>query len=175
MPNIPEAAIAMLACARIGAIHSVVFGGFAAPELAVRIKDCTPKVIISASCGVDGSKIIDYKTLLDNAIALCASVHTVQHCIVYQRPQKTATLIPGRDLDWSVETHNPSLKLSAAKSTPVLSTDPLYILYTSGTTGAPKGVQRDNGGHAVALNWSMKHIYNISKNDVFWAARYDMF
>ncbi|OHD70894.1 MAG: propionyl-CoA synthetase [Spirochaetes bacterium RBG_16_49_21] len=164
MPMIPEALIAMLACARIGAIHSVVFGGFAPPELAIRIDDAKPKLIISASCGIEGNKIIDYKPLLDKALEL--SRHKPARCIVYQRKQANASLIPGRDLDWNTAMRD----AKPAGCVPVKSTDPLYILYTSGTTGMPKGVVRDNGGHAVALKWSMKYIYDIEPGDLFWAA-----
>ncbi len=164
MPMIPEAAIAMLACARIGAIHSVVFGGFAAKELATRIDDARPKLVVSASCGIEVNKIIAYKPLLDEAINLAA--HKPEKTVIYQRPQATASMTKGRDIDW----------LEAAKTAspvdcvPVAATDPLYILYTSGTTGVPKGVVRDNGGHAVALNWSMKNIYNVEPGEVFWSA-----
>ncbi|OMH32740.1 propionyl-CoA synthetase [Motiliproteus sp. MSK22-1] len=164
MPMIPEASIAMLACARLGAVHSVVFGGFAPHELAVRIDDAEPKVVVTASCGIEIQKIIPYKPMLDKAIEL--SAHQPQKCIVYQRPQVEAEMTSGRDLDWEEE-------IAAAKPAdcvPVKGTDPLYILYTSGTTGKPKGVVRDNGGHAVALRYSMKAIYDMDPGDVFWAA-----
>jgi propionyl-CoA synthetase len=166
MPMIPEAVIAMLACARIGAIHSVVFGGFASNELATRINDAKPKVIVSASCGIEVKRVIPYKPLLDEAIRMSNSDAQPQSCIIYQRPMETAPLTPGRDVDWKEA-------VAAAKPAdcvPVAATDPLYILYTSGTTGQPKGVVRDNGGHAVALNWSMKAIYNVDAGDVYWAA-----
>jgi propionyl-CoA synthetase len=164
MPMIPEALIAMYACARIGAIHSVVFGGFAAPELAVRIDDATPKVVVSASCGIEVKRIVEYKPLLDRALGL--SRHQPTHCITLQRPQHRAALRPPRDLDWD------ELMRAAqpAACVPVRATDPLYILYTSGTTGLPKGIVRDNGGHAVALKWSMDHIYGVAPGEVFWAA-----
>ncbi|WP_353570810.1 propionyl-CoA synthetase [Candidatus Albibeggiatoa sp. nov. BB20] len=164
MPMIPEAVIAMLACARIGAIHSVVFGGFAAKELATRIDDAKPVMMLTASCGIEGKRVIEYKPLLDQAIEL--STHKPSHCIVYQRPQAKASLIEGRDLDW-VEASDAA---EPADCVPVLATDPLYILYTSGTTGIPKGVVRDNGGHAVAMYWSMKHVYNMTPGEVYWAA-----
>ncbi|MFN4218163.1 MAG: propionyl-CoA synthetase [Candidatus Bipolaricaulia bacterium] len=164
MPMIPEALMAMLACARIGAIHSVVFGGFAPRELAIRIDDAKPKIVLSASCGIEGKKIIPYKPLLDEAIAL--ATHKPAKCVIYQRPQAHAELIAGRDLDWvSLEQ-----KAHPAECVPVAATDPLYILYTSGTTGKPKGVVRDNGGHAVALSWTMRYIYGIEPGDVYWAA-----
>ncbi|HSW28581.1 MAG TPA: propionyl-CoA synthetase [Longimicrobiales bacterium] len=164
MPMVPEAVVAMLACARIGAIHSVVFGGFAAKELATRINDAKPRIIVSASCGIEGSKVIPYKPLLDEAIELAA--HKPEHCIILQRSQAQATLQAGRDLDWAdaVAGAQPAACVS------VKATDPLYILYTSGTTGIPKGVVRDHGGHAVALAWSMKHIYDVQPGDVYWAA-----
>ncbi len=164
MPMIPEAAVAMLATARLGAIHSVVFGGFAPHELAVRIDDAEPKVVVTASCGIEIQKILPYKPLLDEAIE--KSAHKPSKCIIFQRPQVTAELIEGQDIDWNVA-------VSAAQPAacePVKGTDPLYILYTSGTTGKPKGVVRDNGGHAVALKYSMKAIYDMDPGDVFWAA-----
>ena len=164
MPMIPEGVMAMLACARIGAIHSVVFGGFAANELATRIDDAKPKVIISASCGLEGSRVIKYKPLLDNAIEL--STHKPAHSLVLQRPQAVASMQEGRDVDWSSAVE----KASPADCVSVAATDPLYILYTSGTTGQPKGVVRDNGGHAVTMMWTMKYLYNIQPGEVFWAA-----
>ena len=164
MPLVPEAAIAMLACARLGAIHSVVFGGFAAAELATRIDDSTPKLIVSASCGLEPGRTVAYKPLLDAAIDLAR--HKVERCIVLQRPQHPCALIEGRDLDW----HEAMANAEPTECVPVAATDPLYVLYTSGTTGQPKGVVRDNGGHAVALCWSMKNIYGMGPNDVFWAA-----
>ncbi|MFD2231853.1 propionyl-CoA synthetase [Alkalimarinus sediminis] len=164
MPMIPEAVIAMLACARLGAIHSVVFGGFAASELAVRIDDATPKVIVSASCGIEVSKIIAYKPLLDQAIDLAS--HKPNSCVIVQRPELECSLIEHRDHDWSIL--NATAK--AKEPVPVLATDPLYILYTSGTTGKPKGVVRDNGGHAVAMRYSMEWVYGVKPGDVYWAA-----
>ncbi len=164
IPMIPEALVGMLACARIGAIHSVVFGGFAPNELAVRINDAKPKVILSASCGMEGSKIIEYKPLLDKAIEIAE--HKPEKCIILQRKQVKATMIAGRDLDWEEQEKGGQ----PTDCTIVKATDPLYILYTSGTTGIPKGVVRDNGGHAVALKWTMKNIYNVQPGDVFWAA-----
>jgi len=164
MPLVPEAAIAMLACARLGAIHSVVFGGFAAAELATRIDDCNPKLVVSASCGLEPGRTVAYKPLLDAAIDLAK--HKVKRCIVLQRQQHPCTLIAGRDIDW----HDSIARGQPADCVPVAATDPLYILYTSGTTGQPKGVVRDNGGHAVALHWSLKNVYGIEPDDVFWAA-----
>ncbi|MBD3656289.1 propionyl-CoA synthetase [Marinobacter sp.] len=164
MPMIPEAVVAMLACARIGAIHSVVFGGFAAHELAVRIEDATPKAIVTASCGIEINRVIEYKPLVDKAIE--ESSHKPEVCIVYQRPQATAELKAGRDLDWS----DVMATATEVAPVPVLATDPLYILYTSGTTGKPKGVVRDNGGHAVALRYSMSLVYDAKPGDVYWAA-----
>jgi propionyl-CoA synthetase len=164
MPMVPEAVIAMLACARIGAIHSVVFGGFAANELATRIDDSKPNVIVSASCGIEGDRIVSYKPLLDKAIEIAAT--KPGRCIILQRPQEQASMIAGRDLDWSELMAN----AEPVDCVPLAATDPLYILYTSGTTGIPKGVVRDNGGHLVALKWSMKNIYGVDPGEVYWAA-----
>jgi len=164
MPMIPEAVVAMLACARLGAVHSVVFGGFASRELAVRIDDCAPKVIVSASCGIEVDRVVEYKPLLDGAIGLAA--HQPDHCVIFQRESSTAPMEAGRDLDWEEEMAN----AVPADCVPVEATDPLYILYTSGTTGRPKGIIRDNGGHAVALKWTMKNIYDVDPGEVYWAA-----
>ncbi len=164
MPMVPQALVGMLACARLGAVHSVVFGGFAPKELAIRIDDAKPKVMISASCGIEGKKTIEYKPLLDKAIELAS--HKPQNCLILARPQAAASLIPGRDLDWDTALG----QAEPAECVTVKATDPLYILYTSGTTGLPKGIVRDNGGHAVALAWSMKNIYNVEPGDVYWAA-----
>lgn len=164
MPMVPQAVAAMLACARIGAIHSVVFGGFAPNELATRIDDAKPKVILSASCGIEGAKVLPYKPLLDKAIEIAE--HAPEACVILQRPQVEATLIAGRDHDWKAVMD----RASPADCVPVAATDPLYILYTSGTTGQPKGIVRDNGGHAVALHYTMKHFYNCQPGEPFWAA-----
>jgi propionyl-CoA synthetase len=164
LPMVPEAPIAMLACARLGAVHSVVFGGFAAPELAVRIDDARPKAIVTASCGIEGKRVIPYKPLLDEAIRLAE--HKPDRCIVLQRPQETADLVAGRDLDWSEAIAG----VAPHGCVEVAATDPLYILYTSGTTGEPKGVVRDNGGHAVALKWTMRNVYGVEPGETYWAA-----
>lgn len=164
MPMVPEAAIAMLACARIGAIHLVVSGGGAAKALAARIDDARPKIIVSASCGIDVNRIIPYKPLLDEAIEMAG--HKPAYCIVCQRSMEKATLIYGRDMDWHAAMDN----ADPVGCVPVPATFPLYILYTSGTTGHPKGVVRDNGGHMVALKWSMQAIYGVDERDVWWAA-----
>ncbi len=164
MPMVPQAAVAMLACARLGAIHSVVFGGFAPNELALRIDDAKPKVIVSASCGIEVTRVIEYKPMLDKAIELAQ--HKPDKCVILARPQAKAELTPGRDHDWD----ELMAQAEPAGCVPVAATDPLYILYTSGTTGMPKGIVRDNGGHAVALRWSMEYIYDTKPGEVYWAA-----
>jgi len=164
MPMVPEALISMLACARIGAVHSVVFGGFASNELAVRIDDAAPKLIVSASCGVEPNRVVAYKPLLDEAIRLAG--HKPSACVILQRPVQEATLVEGRDLDWAQAMSG----AAAVPCVPVNANEPLYILYTSGTTGQPKGVVRDTGGSIVSLKWSMKNIYNVQPGEVYWAA-----
>lgn len=166
MPMVPEAMIAMLACARIGAVHSVVFGGFAAKELASRIEDAKPKLILSASCGLEPGRIVAYKPLLDEAIKLSDS--KPEACIILQRAQQTCDLIAGRDHDWATLRDKAMAAKKEAPCVPVLATDPLYILYTSGTTGKPKGVVRDNGGHLVALKWSMFNLYGVKPGETWW-------
>ncbi|AHF86207.1 acyl-CoA synthetase [Rhizobium leguminosarum bv. trifolii WSM1689] len=166
MPMVPEAVFSMLACARIGAVHSVVFGGFAASELAARIDDCCAKLVITASCGLEPGRIVAYKPLVDQAIAIARS--KPEHCLVLQRPELRADLVSGRDQDFEVVVAQHRGHEIACVS--VKATDPLYILYTSGTTGQPKGVVRDNGGHMVALNWSMRNIYGLKPGEVFWTA-----
>jgi propionyl-CoA synthetase len=166
MPMVPEAAIAMLACARLGAIHVVVFGGFAANELAARIDDTKPKAVVSASCGIEPGRVIAYKPLLDAAIDMADARHRPERCIILQRPMVEAALTPGRDLDW----HEALIGAEPAECVTVKAIDPLYIIHTSGTTGQPKGVVRDNGGHMVALKWSMQNIFGIDPGEVFWAA-----
>ncbi len=164
MPMVPEAVVAMLACARIGAVHSVVFGGFAPSELAIRIDHAEPKVVVSASCGIEVERVIEYKPMLD--LAMEQATHKPERCVILQRPMARADLVAGRDIDW----HDAMARAAPAHCVTVDATDPLYILYTSGTTGMPKGVVRDNGGHAVALQWSLPNIYGVGPGDVFWAA-----
>jgi propionyl-CoA synthetase len=166
MPMIPEALVAMLACARIGAVHSVVFGGFAAHELAVRIDDARPKVVVAASCGIEPARVVEYKPLVDRAVDLAE--HEVDAVVVKQRPQLEASMVEGRDVDWDVAMT--AGRAEPAECVEVAATDPLYVLYTSGTTGRPKGIVRDNGGHAVAMAWSLTNVYDIHPGQVWWAA-----
>ncbi|MGO4573598.1 propionyl-CoA synthetase [Microvirga sp. 2TAF3] len=168
MPMIPEAVFAMLACARIGAVHSVVFGGFAARELATRLEDAQPKLVLSASCGIEAARVVPYKPLLDEAITL--SRHKPEACLIFQRPQAAAPIVEGRDRDWADAVAEARIAGRAAPCVPVAATDPLYILYTSGTTGRPKGVVRDTGGYIVALKWSMKNLYGVDPGEVYWCA-----
>jgi propionyl-CoA synthetase len=169
MPMVPETVIAMLACARIGAVHSVVFGGFAPRELAARIDDAKPKLILSASCGIEPGRVMPYKPLLEEAIALAAA--KPEACVILQRAQAEAPLVAGRDHDWAALRRDAFVWAKAVHDcVPVAATDPLYILYTSGTTGKPKGVVRDNGGHLVALEWSMKNLYGVEPGEVWWSA-----
>jgi propionyl-CoA synthetase len=165
---VPEAVMGMLACARIGAIHSVVFGGFAARELAARLEDAEPRLILSASCGIEGARVVAYKPLLDEAIAL--SRHKPEACLILQRPEAPADLAAGRDRDWAQAVGDARARGRSAPCVPVAATDPLYILYTSGTTGRPKGVVRDTGGYLVALTWSMRNLYGILPGEVYWCA-----
>ena len=164
MPMVPEAVIAILASARLGAVHSVVFGGFAAHELAARIDDARPAVLVTASCGIEPTRIVDYKMIVDSALHLAE--HDTPACVVLQREQHPCHLTPGRDVSWT----EAMADAEPVDPVPVAATDPLYVLYTSGTTGKPKGIVRDNGGHAVALLWTMKHIYDTEPGDVYWAA-----
>ena len=168
MPMVPETLIAMYACARIGAIHGVVFGGFAAKELATRIDDAKPKLILSASCGIEPGRVVAYKPLLDAAIELAA--HKAEACIILRRPQLEAPLTAGRDHDWAALRETAIAAKKSVDCVPMLATDPLYILYTSGTTGIPKGVVRDNGGHLVALKWSMHGLYGVEPGETWWCA-----
>jgi len=164
MPMVPEAVIAMLACARLGAVHSVVFGGFAANELAARIDDARPAVVVSASCGIEPTRVVDYKPMVDAALEIAQ--HDTPACVILQRDQKPCALTPGRDVDWATA----MAYAEPVDPVPVAATDPLYVLYTSGTTGKPKGIVRDNGGHAVALLWTMRHVYDTAPGEVYWAA-----
>jgi propionyl-CoA synthetase len=166
LPMVPEAVVTMLACARIGAVHSVVFGGFAPNELAVRIDDARPKVVVSASCGIEPTRVVAYKPMLDRALEL--ATHQPDACVVVQRPQETASLVEGRDVDWEVAMR--AGRADPAACVEVAATDPLYVLYTSGTTGRPKGIVRDHGGHAVAMAWSMGNIFDIAPGQTWWAA-----
>ncbi|MDQ3592307.1 MAG: propionyl-CoA synthetase [Actinomycetota bacterium] len=166
LPMVPEAVVAMLACARLGAVHSVVFGGFAPNELAARIDDATPKVVVAASCGIEPTRVVEYKPMLDKALE--RAEHQPDFCVVLQRPQVEAAMTEGRDVDWEVAME--AGRADPAECVEVAATDPLYVLYTSGTTGKPKGIVRDNGGHAVALAWSMSNIYDVSPGDVWWTA-----
>ncbi len=168
MPMVPEAVIAMLACARIGAVHSVVFGGFAANELAVRIDDAQPKVVLAASCGIEPNRVVPYKPLLDLAVGMAQ--HKPAACLILQRPEKAGTMVAGRDHDWAERRDAAAAAGQGAECAAMAATDPLYVLYTSGTTGKPKGVVRDTGGHLVALRWSMENLYGIKPGEVFWCA-----
>ncbi|MDX6327412.1 MAG: propionyl-CoA synthetase, partial [Nocardioidaceae bacterium] len=166
MPMIPEAVVAMLGCARIGAVHSVVFGGFAAQELAARIDDARPAVVVAASCGIEPSRVVEYKPLVDRALELAE--HQPVACVVKQRPQAQASMVEGRDVDWDVAMRTGAEDPAACVE--VAATDPLYVLYTSGTTGRPKGIVRDHGGHAVAMAWSLPNVYDVHAGQTWWAA-----